>query len=66
MLPKLSVAGDLSYSSRQTVPQARSCDREASVAECGSRRWNSMPLISKGCPPENWRKKTQVHLKNGC
>jgi len=41
MLPKLSVAGDLSYSSRQTVPDARSCDSETSVAESGTCAWNS-------------------------
>jgi len=33
MLPKLSVAGDLSYSSsRQTVPHARSCDSKTTDA----------------------------------
>jgi len=36
MLPKLSVAGDLSCSSRQTVPDARSCDSKTSVAESGT------------------------------
>ena len=40
-LPKLSVAGDLSYRSQQTVPDARSCDSEASVAESGTCAWNS-------------------------
>jgi len=41
MSPKLCVASDLSESSRQTVPQARSCDSEASVTEGGSSPWNS-------------------------
>ena len=41
MLPKLSVAGDLSYSSRLTVPHARSCDSKTSVAESGTCAWNS-------------------------
>ena len=36
MLPKLSVAGDLSYSSQSTVPHARSCDSKTSVAESGT------------------------------
>jgi len=36
MSPKLSVASDLSESSRQTVPQARSCDSETSATEDGS------------------------------
>ena len=37
MLPELSVAGDMFFSSRKTVPHARSCDSEASVAESGTR-----------------------------
>jgi len=37
MLPKLSVAGDLSYSSRLTIPRARFCDSKTSVAESGTR-----------------------------
>jgi len=38
MLLKLSVAGDLFYSSRQTVPHTRSCDtKKTSVAESGTR-----------------------------
>jgi len=41
MSPKLSVAVDLSESSRQTVPQAWSCDSEVSVTEGGSRPRNS-------------------------
>jgi len=41
MSPKLSVASDLSESSRQTVPQARFCDSETSVTEGGSSPWNS-------------------------
>ena len=41
MSPELSVAVDLSESSRQIVPQAWSCDSEASVTEGGSRPWNS-------------------------
>jgi len=32
MLCKLSVAGDLSYSSRYTVPHTRSCESKTSVA----------------------------------
>jgi len=41
MLPKLSVASDLVYSSRQTVPHTRSCDSKSSVAERGTCAWNS-------------------------
>jgi len=41
MSPKLSVASDLSKSSRQTVPQARSFDSEASVTNGRLSPWNS-------------------------
>ena len=40
MLPKLSVASNLVYSSRQTVPHTRSCDSKDSVAERGTCAWN--------------------------
>jgi len=41
MLPRLSVAGDLSYSSQWTVPHMRSCGSKTSVAESGTCAWNS-------------------------
>ena len=36
MLPKLSIAGDLSYSSQQTVPHVQSCNSKDSVVESGT------------------------------
>jgi len=47
MLPKLSVAGDLSYSSRYTVPHTRSCDSETFVAESGTCAWNSQRPVGR-------------------
>ena len=58
MLPKLSVAGDLSCSSRQTVPDARSCDSKTSVAESGTCAWNSE------CSVGRWAKMTSTMLRD--
>jgi len=49
MLPKLSIAGDLSYSSLVAVPHARSCDCKTSVAESGTCVYSSA-AVHNGFP----------------
>lgn len=47
MLPKRSIASHLSQTGQYIIPWAWSCNREASVANNGTRPWNSQCPVGR-------------------